>query len=408
MEALANGCRFSGVKVTPQNWKSTSSTKKDWSVWYRFYDDRLDKKKQVADRSMNWIKDIGQRQDYVRQLIIEMERDLKVYDFNPITEYRKSLEEPERKEYEIDPTSPISEALQQALDKKKCTKDVRKDLRSVLKYTQMALRNLHLDQKPVNEISRRHMLAVMEQLELVKTKHVINKKTGEKGKWTANTYNFYRAHLMILFEVLFDWEVINTNPMEKMSKEKHVVAKRQVHTPAERKKLDELLRKDNYRLWRLMHIFFHSGARETEIMKVRKEDVDLKSQLVTYTILKGRTYKTEQRPIKDICLHLWEQVVIEAKSGQYLFAKGLLPGDEPINSKQMSRRWKKWVKDKYHIEADFYSLKHSNSTETKRLVGARLAAKHNQHTEKVLNSNYDMDAGQLEMEILKSVDNAFA
>lgn len=42
-------------------------------------------------------------------------------------------------------------------------------------------------------------------------------------------------------------------------------------------------------------------------------------------------------------------------------------GDEAINPHQISGWWRKYIKKPFGITADFYALKHSNTTETIRL-----------------------------------------
>lgn len=58
--------------------------------------------------------------------------------------------------------------------------------------------------------------------------------------------------------------------------------------------------------------------------------------------------------------------------------------------------------------ADFYSLKHLNTTEVAGEVGEILAAKHNSHTVEVLKRHYDVYGKDRETELLKSLRNKFA
>jgi integrase len=240
----------------------------------------------------------------------------------------------------------------------------------------------------------------------------------KKDVWSAGTYNYYRSHLQMLFKVLVVWQALENNPVDNYLPIKKEVKNKMRPTLSEQQRIDidAMLRESSYTFWRFMHIFFTSGARETEIMKVKKEDVDTRNQTVTYTILKGSHYTEERRPIPDDTLPLWKEVLAFAKPGQFLFAKGLVPGDKSIRPEQISRRWRVWVKNRTDSNgkklfgdsvADFYSLKHSHSTEVANKVGTRLAAMHNKHTEAILKKNYDVDGENRDMQILKGVKVSF-
>ena len=412
MKLLSNGCKRSEISVIPKNWKTTSSVRKPWSVYYRFYCPGMTgpgtpfpKGKLVTITSMNKFKSADERRGYVRGALEAVRIDLEERDYNPLTGYRNEMFEVEKTDYEIHPDTGLLVALQVAYEKRKVTKGVKKDLRSVIKYSAIAARNLKIDKMPVKDIRRRHMKALMDQLQVVK-----------RDKWTANNFNFYRSHLMMLFDELCEWETIENNPMEKVKKQKHAVAKRKTLTPEQREAISEGLFNENYRLWRLMHLFFASGARETEMVLLKWEDVNLESQEIVFSIFKGE-YRREIRPITVDVLPLWREVLDEAKPGQFLFAKNLKPGTVAISADNaFTRRWKRWVKNKKNEQgqkkygeaiADIYSLKHSHSTELAKRVGTKLAALHNQHTEAVLKENYDVEGDDREMKILKGISISF-
>lgn len=435
MKLLSNGCKRSEITVIPSNWKTTSTIRKPWMVYYRFYCPELTgpgtkypKGKLMPIRGMNEFKSANERRDYVKGIIIAIERDLEQYDYNPITGYRKQLLE-EKTDYEINPDAPLMDALQAAYEKRKVTTGVKKDLRSVLKYAAIAAKNLKLDKMPVKEVRRRHVKALLEQcgkvkidLEDIRHRKALKNKQAtvselvKKEVWTANNFNFYRSHLSMLFDELCEWETIENNPVEKIKKEKHTVAKRKTLTPEQREAINDGLYKDNYRFWRLMHLFFDSGARESEMVLLKWEDVSLDQQEIVYSIFKGE-YRREIRPISIDVIPLWREVMDEAKPGQFLFAKDLKPGKVSISSDNaFTRRWKRWVKNKENEQgekkygealADIYSLKHSHSTEVAKRVGTKLAALHNQHTEAVLKQSYDVEGSDREMQILKGIRISF-
>ena len=114
---------------------------------------------------------------------------------------------------------------------------------------------------------------------------------------------------MMLFKELIELEVVEVNPIRDLSKKKSVQRLRKLSSMENRKLINDYLQHHQYRFWLFMQIFFHSGARLTEMMKVRRQDVNLHEQHFMVTIKKGNAYKEVLRPIKNIALPFWEMVV---------------------------------------------------------------------------------------------------
>ena len=165
----------------------------------------------------------------------------------------------------------------------------------------------------------------------------------------------------------------------------------------------------NYPFGRFMQIFFHSGARESELMEIKTFNVDLQNQQFLVVVNKGRSSAEYKKPIKNIVLPLWAEIINKAKEGQYLFSKGLKPGDIPINANQISRRWRNHIKGKLHITADFYSLKHSNLDEISAELSIQDAAKMASHTSiRTTEAHYATNEAQSQMDRLKNMNNSFS
>jgi hypothetical protein len=99
----------------------------------------------------------------------------------------------------------------------------------------------------------------------------------------------------------------------------------------------------------------------------------------------------------------------------YLFSKNQVPGFTMINEEQIGRRWRERVKNKPalgNVTADFYALKHLNSTETRTLAGAAVAAAQNSHKSEAMVVNiYDVQREERawqDQERQKQVNNPFA
>jgi integrase len=157
-----------------------------------------------------------------------------------------------------------------------------------------------------------------------------------------------------------------------------------------------------------MHIFFHSGAREQELLLIKKSDIDIKRQRYKVIIRKGKDYVEKWRTIKDIVLPLWQEVFELASGDQYLFSEGLNPGDKTIRRDQITRRWRTHVKQKLSITADFYSLKHSNLDEIAEALDIEAAQKAAGHTTAVITMDYAIGEKERQHQRLKKVKNVFA
>ncbi|MBK7885109.1 MAG: tyrosine-type recombinase/integrase [Chitinophagaceae bacterium] len=299
-------------------------------------------------------------------------------------------------EYEIEPTTHFIKALRKALKIIKVSTHTKEDLTSVVKYSEIAAKQLRIDTLPVNTIKRKHIKLLLEHL------------SRTKEKWSANTFNYYRAHLSMLFTELLDNEAIEFNPVKDIKKQKHTQLIRQVLTDDERVKVNDELQKNNYSFWRFMQIFFHSGSREAELLRIQGKDVDLANQQFKLIIRKGSQNKEVQKTIKDLALPLWTEIMQNCKPTDYVFSVGLKPGTKSIRPEQITRRWNRHVKIPMNITADFYSLKHLNLDETAEMLGIVAAADMADHTSTVITMKHYAIGEKGRQHIkLKSVNNTF-
>lgn len=453
MISLPNGCSRSEITVFPDNWdikpeKASERTvvallKKEWRITYRFYDPAYKGTKLwgklIPVKGMNKYKTLEERQDFTRSTLDELKELLDHEGFNPIT---KLCSRPAAGS-DIEPDTFFPDALNSAYSKLKCSPGTTDDIRKALVHIQDAVIALRFHRLPVNEIRIRNCMMILEKVR--ETKHKkrdadlaqlkIDLKSGkvsqkvfvkerrklERYNFGAASFNHYRSYLLMLFKIIVPLANMNGNPVKDIPKEKEIKRIRETLTLQQRKKVNEYLAANHYSFWRFMHIFFHSGARETEMVRVEAKHVDLENQRFKVLILKGTSYEEAWKPIKNIALPLWQEIMKEAENvkrepGQplFIFSKGLAPGTQQINEMQITRRWRKHVKDNTalgNITADFYSLKHSNSTEIRKLMGAKAAAAINSHkSEAMVISIYDVEREKREMEeleLLKEVNNPF-
>jgi site-specific recombinase XerD len=107
-----------------------------------------------------------------------------------------------------------------------------------------------------------------------------------QSRFSDNTFNHYRAYLNMLFNELLEVEAVESNPVKDIKKKTVTVMPRPTLSDEQRIKVNDHLQAKHPNFHRFLHIFFHSGARITELMKVRAKDVDLKTQRYTCEILK--------------------------------------------------------------------------------------------------------------------------
>lgn len=391
MILLPNGCRCSEIGVFPPNWKKTLSVKKDWYLHYRFYDSS-GRVLPVMVRGMNHMKDADDRRRYTQSLIDNELHLLKTEGYNPVM---KTFIAPHEREGEIDPGTPFTEALQMVLKKIRCVDHTREDIKSILKFIESASNYLRYSSIPIGNIKRRHL------------RHILDTCADTKKVWSANLFNHYRKYLSILFKELVELEAIEFNPVRDIAKQKSVKKLKRILSKEECQRVDSYLQVKDRNFCILVHIFFHSGARRSEIVRVKGKDVNLETQKFKCIIKKGKEIREVEKTIKNIAVPFWIEALRNCKADEYVFSIGLKPGTHRIREEQLTRRWNRHVKKHLGIDADFYSLKYLNSDQTAKILDLKAAAAQNSHTSTVVTMGYAVNEKERIHERLRNVDNSF-
>ena len=414
---LANGCEYTVPNVWPKNWKTVSaSVKKHWYITYRFHDlahkDRWPQGYPVMVKGMNLYADLKQRQAATAQLLEDIKRTLEEAHYNPITAVfeTQALEG----SYIIHPTTNTITALRAALPRLKILEPTQQLAGYTIAAFEKGIAAAQLSHLAIESFSRRHVIAAMDAAERL------------KGPWSAPVFNKHRTNLFMLWKELVQVQAVEVNPLRDIEPRKVIRKIRETLSPNERQKINTFLAEYYPAFWRFLHIFFHSGAREAELMRLQGKDVDLAGMRVKYTVRKGRQYAEVFRPIKNSVLELWQQAMVGCSPEDYVFAKGLQPGEKPIDEAQIGRRWRAHVKGKkqsrstgknkstiprldIEVTADFYSLKHTNLTEMRKLLSKEEAAKAAGHSStKMLDEHYDVEREADEFEQIRNAGNKFA
>lgn len=410
MLQLPNGCSCSEPAIFPANWQERGADiNQTWYIQYYFHDplyaEQYPRGKFCQVKAgINRYKTLSERRDIIKLYLKNLLHKLVELGYNPHT--RTDTVDEEVKQYEIDPDTPFIEALKKAHQRLKCEKNTKDNIGYMLAYMEKSARQLRYIDLPIKYIRKKHVRLTIENCGRV------------KDYWSANQFNHYRGHMGMLFAELVELEAIDSNYCLSIKKEKTIRKLKRTLTIEERKKISTHLHDNYYAFWRYMQIFFHSGARTTELFRIKGKDVKLKLQEYKVTIKKGRETVEVMKPIKDIAMIYWAEIMANCKNEDYLFSEGLKPGAIPINPKQISKRWRVHVKSPktgLGIDVDFYGLKHLNTSEVVDNVSEAIiqaqkeAAKLNSHTTpQMVMTVYDTKNKIRKDEHIKSVRNEFA
>lgn len=396
---LPGGCRCSELTVYPRNWQSRSADPTiTWYISYRFYDPSFPRPKQKILKGMNAVKSLKEKQEVTRQ-ILAIELDLLTNRcYNPFTGDFKD----DTDLSDLNPGTPFIRALRAATALLEVSDTTLRDIRSVLKYVSKAAEKLRMDRTPVGEITRKDIREILD---------CVGK--SKRAAWTANNYNYYRAHLGMLFKALIKEEVIENNPALKLDKKKVEKKLRTVLTIDQRALIDQHLAATYPAFRRWVHIFFHSGCRITELQRVKLEDVDMERQRFKVLVKKRNRPTWVWKVIKDVALPYWQEAVKGCGKDDYVFSLSFEPGSRYIDSSVVTKTWNRHVKKRLGINVDLYSLKHLHTTEVLdiRDNAERLKeiAEHNAHLSTAMVVKiYDVNHEERQADRLKKVMNKFA
>lgn len=398
MKALPNNCRMGKMLVIPENWKTCGKKAllMEWYIKYRFYDDNLKRNKQIMISRFNTFDNIEDKREAMNQAIKKVMYELETIGYNPIAaKTLKPVISPENQE--INKFTPFIPALRYAASKMKVVQTTMDgEILWVIGQLETAAKKLYFDRINIADITLKHLHLICEEASYKKD-----------GSYSGDKFNRNKKVLRQLYKKLVLLEVTPMNFPMSLERQKGAAKKKKVLlTPADRKAIVEYLDAQSPRFLLFIQVFFHSGSRLTEMLRVKASDVDLKKQEVNYLVLKGRQYENKTRPIKDIAVKLWQEAIRGARQADYVFGQELMPSAIPIVPNVVKKRWQR-LQEKLEIKASFYSLKHLNTTETTKIIGSRGAAEQNAESEEMIIKHYDQDATIRENDKVKKVNNPF-
>ena len=373
---LPNNCRRGKLNVHPSNWKtSKAKLTDDWYVECRFIDPKYIHvfPKGKIDRArcgINKLETVALKRAAMKFLCKKIETDYED-GHNPITcqlpERMESLSDPKFILTEVSEKSLFIPALRFALSKSSVVTESAADISSALKYLESAAETLDFEIIPIGEIQVKHIKLCLDEC------------YRANPRFSAKRFNKVKAYLSGLFKYLIQVGATTGNMALAVSPMKEDATKPVVMKDAEIKKIKEHLWRNNRPFYKFMMMFYYSGGRIKEFMRLQGKDVDLVEQTYTTLVKKGKQ-RWVSRTIRNVALPYWKEQMKDCGPEDYVFSVDLLPGVKPINSKQVSRRWMTHVKEPLGIAATFYKLKHVNSDRTLEALGAKMAAGQNAHT----------------------------
>lgn len=365
---------------------------------YRFYDPEGNAH-QIRLRGMNHLKDLEQRRD-LTQSLLNHEMDVLNQGFNPIIARMEQdpaymeqfLHEPDCVVHE---STPFIQALEKVIPLTEYSRNIKNNLSWCVNKLKPSAIKLGYDKTPIFYIKPRHILLLL-------------KKAEEKEPFTAQTYNHLRSYLFMMFKTLFLLGAVDANQVRDIPKRKLIKRIPKVLNRDQRKQVDEHLKIVDPAFWRYMRIFYYSGARSTELVKVKVKDVRLELQQYLVTVSKGASIEEVVKPITLSALPLWQELIHNADPEHYVFGRGFKPGKLGMKSEVVYRRWKKMVKDPLGIDIGFYKLKHANTTDVVTLLSEEAAANLNAHTSTdMVKRVYDLEQANRHHEKIKQLRHEF-
>ncbi len=396
MILLPHGCSCSEPSVTPKNWKKGGKylLKKNWRIHYYFRDPEFKDKypygKMISIKGMNHFKTLEERREATQFLIDEEIYSLKVDGYNPITKKKNGPEI--ELSYDIHPDTMLKPAIDMAMKRIEGASSTLSDVKTSAKYFKKSCDQLRYSVLKIGDLKRGHVRNILEN-------------QAEQNNYSNERYNKVRAYINMIFKELLNADAIEYNLISGIKKKKET--KKIVETLSEKQmmKVREHLKKNHYTFYRYFEIFFRSGSRSTELFRLKTKDVDLYGQRFKVLVKKGRSYEEQWRAINYKAMPFWTELMQFADKDDYVFSIDFTPGSKKIAARQVSNKWRKYVKERLNISVNFYALKHLYTTKVINLYDRKMASGINGHKSNMMNDkHYDTMRSQRILEEAKNID----
>ena len=403
MIVLPNDCRRSEFHVFPGNWKTNKAKLTD--TWYadcRFIDpqfmDKYPKGKNIRLKAgINLLKTVGERKYVLQKLIEELEM-LFNQGYNPITRNgQQIIKAIDTNPGLTDTSTPFISALRISLDNSSLVKETKDDIKSVLKHLEKAANELGYINISIGDLQIKHIKLCLDHLH--KTIPTFSEKRFNKSK----------AYISGLFKYLIEIGAAYGNMAKAISPMKETPSKQIMLTDDDVKRIKEHLSKNHIQFYKFMMMFYYSGGRIKELLRLQVKNIDLIQQKYSTIVKKGKKERWVDRTIRNVALPFWKEQLQDARPNDFVFSYNLLPHATQIRStKHITKRWTRYVRVPLGIKATFYKLKHRSANETVKAASAKLAAGQMGHTTtRMAEEVYAFEQNQRIHEELKGLDIEF-
>jgi site-specific recombinase, phage integrase family len=376
------GCSYTEFWVSPANWQK--ATKKDldkeWYVQCTFFDPRYEKKYPKGfpyRKKANRPNTIEERKAMISFLLKNIPKQLND-GYNPIIKKYMHLQKEG-----LYPDLLFIEAFRRALEIKSGTKSHLYNIKCAIDRLEKASEVLEMQNIKVKDLRRVDLKRMLDWLQL-----------------PDKYYNRFVIYFSSLYRELIEYECCEFNITRDIYPKKTFKEPRLVLEKNELDKVKEHLEEHYPDFYRYMMIFLYSGARNTELFRLQRKDVDLDKQEFVILLEKGGQYKRCTKVILSPALEYWREVCEECQSpDDYLFSLNFVPSKKMGHTEIVTRFWKRNVKDKLGVDADFYALKHYMLDNLDSDTAMLLAS----HTNKNTTAIYQVNKAKKEREMLKQL-----
>ena len=374
------GCSYTEFWVSPANWQK--ATKKDldkeWYVQCTFFDPRYEKKYPKGfpyRKKANRPNTIEERKAMISFLLKNIPKQLND-GYNPIIKKYMHLQKEG-----LYPDLHFIEAFRRALEIKTGTKSHLYNIKCAIDRLEKASEVLEMQNIKVKDLRRVDLKRMLDWLQL-----------------PDKYYNRFVIYFSSLYRELIEYECCESNITRDIYPKKTFKEPRLVLEKNELDKVKEHLEEHYPDFYRYMMIFLYSGARNTELFRLQRKDVDLDKQEFVILLEKGGQYKRCTKVILSPALEYWKEVCEECQSpDDYLFSLNFVPNKKIGHTEIVTRFWKRNVKDKLGVDADFYALKHYMLDNLDSDTAMLLAS----HTNKNTTAIYQVNKAKKDREMLK-------
>lgn len=376
------GCSYTELWVSPANWQKATKKDldKDWYVQCIFFDPRYEKKYPKGfpyRKKANKPQTIEERKALISFLLKNIPQQFN-NGYNPITKKYMNL-----RDEGLYPDLLFIEAFKRALEIKSGAKSHLYNIKRAIERLEEASEALGMQYIKIKDLRRVDLKIMLDYLQL-----------------PDKYYNKFVIYFSSLYRVLIEYECCESNITRDIYPKKTFKEPRLVLEKNELDKIKELLEETYPEFYRYMMIFLYSGARNTELFRLQRKDVDLDKQEFVILLEKGGQYKRCTKVILTPALEYWKEVCEECQSpDDYLFSLNFVPSKKMGHTEIVTRFWKRNVKDKLGIEADFYALKHYMLDNLDSDTAMLLAS----HTNKNTTAIYQVNKAKKDREMLKQL-----